>query len=138
MSWLGILALLGWPDIYLLSPEQFAHVTGKKPLGTEWAGDSDDKRRIITVHPGMRGKQRTNTLWHETAHVLWPWREHWWIYLFGCRMAGGGGDGGEKWKKGHELAEMPCRARLLELARRQSERLKRGGGSLRRKPGGCS
>lgn len=121
MGFLAILEELGWPEIYLVSPLQFKQIDGDT-LGSD-CGNSNSKHRCITVHPGLRGKVRENTLWHEIGHVLWPHKPEWWITFFGLRMARGGGIGSEAWMRGHTIDELPPRAELLKRARRAAERM---------------
>lgn len=126
-TYLKILDELGWPNIYLVPPEQLERVEGEKLHGD--FGMSSDYQPIITVHKGhrketppveggLRGRKLKNVIYHEIAHQLWPHRRHWWIECFAEVMAGGGGKGWYSRHFGHSVDEMPSREYLLKLARR--------------------
>lgn len=125
-----ILSELDWPAVFLVSNQQFENTEGDKIHGSY--GISAVSYPTITLNKGLRGKVLRNTIYHEIAHVLWPYRKHWWIYLFGEKMAGGGGNGGVKYTRGHTMDELPTRSRLLQLARLASKRMKaKSGKNLR-------
>lgn len=119
-----ILRELDYPPVFLVPLEQFERVDGTKLCGDY--GMASDRFPIITLKPGLRNKVRSNVIYHEIAHKLWPWQEHWWIECFAERMARGGGRGYWSQKTGHTVDDMPTRARLLELARRASARMREG------------
>ena len=113
-----ILAELDWPPIYLVSNEQFLHVDGVSVKGSY--GISSVKHPVFTIQKGLRGKVKTNTLYHECAHILFPNRPHWWIEAFAEKMARGGGKGFYCTKYSKTVDDLPPRAHLLKLARRAS------------------
>lgn len=111
---------LGKPNVYLVAPKQFENAEGDKL--EDCYGISSEQRPIITVARGLRGRVLKNTICHEIAHHLWPWRKHWWIEAFAERMADGGGAGYYCKKYRHTADELPPRQELLRLARRASAR----------------
>ena len=117
-----ILAELGWPPIYFISQEQFLHVEGVSVKGSY--GISSTKYPVFTIQKGLRGKVKTNTIFHECAHILFPHWPHWKVEAFAEKMAGGGGKGYFCQKYGHSVDDLPPRSYLLKLARRASKRLK--------------
>lgn len=131
MSWISILDELGRPMIYQLPPKQFEWVEGDKIHGL--CGNSSVEYPVVTIHPGLRGKVRANTIYHEIGHKLFPSRPHWWIDLFGERMARGGGRGYWATKYGKTLDDIQPRARLVVLSRRASKRLNKKTTTRRRK-----
>jgi hypothetical protein len=115
-----ILSELDWPAIYLVKPGQFKRISGWD-IGDNAGGSYGN---VITVHPGMRGKARENTLYHEIGHCLWPYKPEWWITCFGLKMARGGGVGSAEYLRGHMLDELPTRSVLLRMAQRQARKLR--------------
>lgn len=120
----AVLQELNWPELYLVTPKQFAKLPGGWDIGND-AGGAIEDQGVITVNRGFRGKARLNTIWHEIFHVLYPKWPEWKCYFVGFRMAGGGGTGGESCTQGHTLDEIPSRATLLRMARRQVERYRK-------------
>lgn len=120
---LKILAELDWPPIFLISPEQFTHIEGTTLKGSD--GIASTSYPTITIKRGLRGKVKSNVIYHELAHHLFPSRPHWWVDNFGEVMARGGGRGYWAKKYNKYLEDMPTRSRLLKLARRASRRMKR-------------
>lgn len=118
-----ILREIDFPPIFIISPEQFAHVEGAKLEGDY--GIAASKYPVIAIRKGLRGRVKDNTIWHEVGHHLFPHWPHWKVEAFAERMAGGGGRGFYCTKYGHSVEEMPPRSYLLKLARRASRRLKR-------------
>jgi hypothetical protein len=116
----NILDELGWPNIYLISSEQFEHIDGDKMRGLY--GIASDHEPVISINTGLRGRVLRNTLYHEIAHHLFPHRPHWWIECFAEKMAGGGGRGYYSNLTGHTPDELPTRTSLLAVARRASKR----------------
>lgn len=115
-----MLGELGWPKVYLVSARQFEKVEGdylykKNPDGSEYSGFSATKAPIITLHYNLRGKVLKNTIIHEILHIIYPWRQHWWIECAAEVLACGGGRGYYSTKYGHSPAELPSRDRLLHL-----------------------
>lgn len=121
--YLKILKELDWPPVYMVNPEQFEHVDGNSVRGCY--GISNAFHRIFTVKRGLTGKVRANTIYHEIGHILFPSKPHWWIDLYGEKMARGGGKGYWSTVYGKTLEDLPSRARLVELSRRASKRMKR-------------
>lgn len=120
---LRILKELGWPPIYLIPPEQYEQFEGEALSNVTW-GYAAIYYPVITIHPDIGDKATENTIYHEIAHHLWPWRPHWWIDVFGEKMAGGGGRGW--WAKSYNKTfdDLPPREKLVKMARRQAEKLK--------------
>jgi hypothetical protein len=123
-GFLKIVAELGNPPIFLVSPRQFKAMEGDELHFYRAVGIASVDYPIIAIYPGLQGKARDNTIYHEIAHHLWPWRPHWWIECFGEKMAGGGGRGYYSGLSGHTPNDLPSRKKLLEMARRQSNKLK--------------
>jgi len=120
---LRILKELGWPPIYLIPPEQFQSLDGDKVGALAW-GIASIRYPTISLLPGLSKKPRINTIYHELAHHLWPWKPHWWIECFAEKMAEGGGRGWYSRHYNHTVDDLPSRDSLLRMARRQSEKLK--------------
>lgn len=120
---LKIMAELDYPPIWMISPEQFKHVEGVSVKGCY--GVSSTTYPVFTIDGGLRGKIRANTIFHECGHILFPHRPHWWIDLFGEIMARGGGRGYWANKYSKTPDDMPSRSKLLKLARRASQRMKK-------------
>lgn len=117
----AILEELGWPNIFLVSPEQFKKIDGE---GLEQSyGISGDKYPIIAIRKGLVWKTLRNTIYHEIAHIIFPHRDHWWIEAYAEKMAGGGGTGIYCEEYGHSIDELPSREKLLALSRKASARL---------------
>jgi hypothetical protein len=124
-----ILIALGWPPIFLIPHFQFAMLEGEEyreenSVGNFVMGIAAWDYPVITVHPHLEGKTLENVLWHEVGHHLWPWRQHWWIEVFGEKMARGGGRGVYAKRYNKTVKDLPPRGTLLKMARRQSEKLK--------------
>jgi len=128
-GFLKIIKELNYPPIFLVSPHQFSMIDGEgkkdeNSLSALVVGIAATGYPIITIHSTLEGKERDNTIYHELAHHLWPWRQHWWIEMFAEKMANGGGRGyySKKYKK--KRTDLPTKARLRNMARRQAEKLK--------------
>lgn len=120
-----ILKELGWPRVYLVSPEQFHELEGWNPEDV-WGGQGD-KHPIITVVGSPDKKMRKNIIYHEIFHHIFPSRPHWWIEAAAQKMARGGGRGEYSVQSGHTIYDLPSREILLKLARRASKRFNEGG-----------
>src|ERR1700690_356761 len=125
MEFRGILEELGWPNVYLLTPEQFEHVEGDK-VGSDF-GISSVKYPVLTLRKGLRGRCKRNIIYHEIGHIIFPNRRPWWVECFAERMANGGGQGYYAKRYGPSIEELPPRSYLLRLARFASARLNRKG-----------
>lgn len=119
-TYIKILEELDWPNIYLVSPQQFEHAEGDKIKGNY--GIASDYQPIVTIARGLRGRKLSNTIYHEIGHHLFKFRPHWWIECFAEKMAGGGGRGDYSVKFGHTIDELPARSALLKIAQRASRR----------------
>jgi hypothetical protein len=119
-----ILKELGWPRIYLVSPEQFHELEGWNPKDV-WGGQGD-KFPIITVVGKPDAKMKKNIIYHEIFHHLFPNRPHWWIEVSAQKMARGGGRGEYSIQSGHTIYDVPSRKIILELARRATKRFNGG------------
>lgn len=121
---------LNYPPVFLIPRSQFAMIEGEEHKEendvslTVWGLAAVDYP-VITIHPWLTGLAKDNTIYHEIAHHLFPEKPHWWIDLFGEKMAGGGGRGTHADKLGFTLAALPPRSRLLKMARLRSAHLKR-------------
>ena len=129
-GFLKIIRELGYPPIFIISPHQFSMIEGEEKreansINDRVVGLAAIDFPVITIHPWLEGKVLDNVIYHEIAHHLWPWRPHWWIEMFGQKMARGGGRGyySKKYKK--KLSDLPPRDRLVKMARKQSEKLKK-------------
>jgi hypothetical protein len=120
-----ILEELGWPAIYLVSPEQFKELEGWNPLDV-WGGQGD-KHPIITVVGKPDRKMRRNIIYHEILHHLFPRKPHWWIEVVAQKLAKGGGRGEFSIISGHTVYDVPSRDELIKLAKRASKRFNNGG-----------
>jgi hypothetical protein len=128
-GFLKIIKELNYPPIFLIPPKQFEMLEGEEKkeenkLDAVTFGIAAMQYPVITVRNDIGGKTLDNVIYHEIAHHLWPWRQHWWIECFAEKMAGGGGRGMYSAKYGHHPIELPPRSKLLQMARRQSEKLK--------------
>jgi hypothetical protein len=126
---LKIMRQLNYPPIFLIPPKQFAMIEGEEKkednsLDEITFGIAAVDYPVISVRDDIGGKTLTNVIWHEIAHHLWPWRQHWWIEAFAEKMARGGGKGMYCEKYGHSVDDLPPREKLLRMARRQAEKLK--------------
>jgi hypothetical protein len=126
---LKIMKQLNYPPIFLIPPKQFEMIDGEEKrnenmLDAETFGIAATYYPVISVRDDIGGKTLANVIWHEIAHHLWPWRQHWWIEAFAERMADGGGKGMYCKKYGHSVADVPSKKKLLQMARRQAEKLK--------------
>lgn len=119
-TFLRILEELDWPNVYLVDPKQFEKVDGWNIRGSH--GMAGRLHPIITIARGTRGKVLRNTIYHEIAHKLFPYRPHWWIECASERLARGGGRGEWSILSGHTVDEMPPRNALLKTFRRASKR----------------
>lgn len=115
-----ILEELGWPRIFLVSPEQFHEIEGWDPADV-WGG-AGEKAPIITIVGKQSYKMRCNTIYHEILHHLFPHRPHWWIEASAQRLAKGGGRGEYSKLSGHTVYDVPNRDVLIKLSRRASDR----------------
>ena len=120
----NILEELGWPNIYLIPIDQFIHIEGYPNRASKRGdyGEASDFAPVVNIRTDMRGKERTNTIYHEILHPLFPNRPHWWIECAAERLARGGGRGQWSKKYGHTVDEMPSRQKLVELCRKASKR----------------
>ena len=128
-GFMKIIKMLNFPPIFLIPPKQFEMLDGEEmkednTLDEITFGIAAIDYPVISVRDDIGGKTLDNVIWHEIAHHLWPWRQHWWIEAFAEKMAGGGGKGIYCEKYGHSVADLPPRDQLLKMARRQSEKLK--------------
>lgn len=128
-GFMKIIKELNYPPIFLIPPKQFEMLDGEdrkeeNRLDTETLGIAAVQYPVIAIRDDIGGKTLENTIYHEIAHHLWPWRPHWWIECFAEKMAGGGGRGIYSKKYGHSPDDLPSRAHLLKMARRQAEKLK--------------
>jgi hypothetical protein len=128
-DYLKIMTALGWPPIFMIHHRQFEMLEGEEKKEENRVNDfvvgiAAWDYPVFTIHPWLEGKERENVIWHEIAHHLWPWQKHWWIEMFAEKMTGGGGRGvySKKYKK--RRGDLPPKAKLLEMARRQANRLK--------------
>lgn len=122
-----ILEELDFPPVFLVSEEQFAHVEGASMEGD--MGISAVKYPVFAIKRGLRGKVKENVIYHEIFHQLFPHWKHWKIECAAERMARGGGRGYWSIKYGKTVADVPSRARILQLARKASKRLKHSSNS---------
>lgn len=125
-----IMEELNWPPIFIISPRQFSMLDGEENRKNNslskkdaW-GLSATRYPVITVLPNLKRKARDNVIYHEIAHQLWPWKPHWWIEIFGEKMARGGGRGYWASRFNKTPDDLPSRDQLLIMARRQGERMK--------------
>ena len=123
-TFLRILDELGWPNVYLVDPEQFKNVDGVSIDGS--FGIASVEHPIISIEKGLRGRALRNTIYHEIGHHLFPHRPHWWIECAAERLANGGGRGCWSKKYGHTVDEMPTRVVLLNLFKKASKRFNDG------------
>ena len=126
---LKIMKQLNYPPIFLIPPKQFEMLDGEEKreenkLDAITFGIAAVYYPVIAVRDDIGGKTLANVIWHEVAHHLWPWRQHWWVECFAEKMAGGGGRGDYSIKYGHTVDDLPPRHVLLRMARRQAEKLK--------------
>ena len=122
-GFLAIMNELGWPPVYLIPPKQYEQFEGEKLNKRDVVGYAGIDYPVIVIYSGLRGRERDNVIYHEIAHHLWPWKPHWWIDLFGEKMAGGGGRGTWARSQGKTLDDLPDRHVLVKMARRQSKKL---------------
>jgi hypothetical protein len=122
-GFLKIMEELGWPPVYLIPSKQYQQFAGEKMSRSTTWGYAAEEYPVITVLSGLRGKSRDNVIYHEIAHHLWPNKPHWWIDIFGEKMAGGGGRGHWAYTYGKTLDDLPDRETLVKMARKQSARL---------------
>lgn len=115
-----ILEELGWPKIYLVSPEQFHELEGWDPSDV-WGG-AGELNPVITVVGKPDRKMRKNIIYHEILHHLFPHRPHWWIEVVAQKLARGGGRGEFSKISKHTIYDIPSRDVLIKLARRATER----------------
>ncbi len=128
-GFLKIIKELNYPPIFLIPAQQFAMIDGvenrdENMVGGETFGIAATAYPVFAIRDDIGGKTLDNTIYHEIAHHLWPWRPHWWIDLFGEVMARGGGRGHWAMKYNKTPDDLPPREKLLKMARRQSEKLK--------------
>lgn len=124
MNYAQIIRELEYPPIFLVSPAHFEHTDGDRMDGDTLYGMASKYFPIIVLRPGLKGKVRTNVIYHELAHHLFPHRPHWWIEAFAEKMARGGGKGLYCTKYGHSIADLPSRKHLLNTAIRAVRRMK--------------
>ena len=115
-----ILQELGWPRIYLVSPEQFHEIEGWDPSDV-WGG-AGDKYPVITVVGKPSTKMRKNIIYHEIFHHIFPNRPHWWIEVAAQKLARGGGRGEYTKLSGRTIYDVPDRETIIGLAKRASTR----------------
>lgn len=128
-GYLKIIEEFDYPPIFLIHPRQFAMLEGEKMKESNSISDivwglAAVDYPVFTVHPGISGKARDNVIYHEIGHHLWPWKPHWWLDIFGEKMAGGGGRGYWAKQRNKTIDDLPPRDVLLKLGRRQGEKLK--------------
>lgn len=92
-GFLKIMEELGWPPVYLIPPKQYQQFAGEKMSRRTTWGYAATHFPVLTILTGLKGRERDNVIYHEIAHHLWPNKPHWWIEIFGEKMAGGGGRG---------------------------------------------
>ena len=119
-----ILEELGWPAIYLVSPEQFHKLEKWNPKDV-WGG-AGTYHPIITVVGKPDRKTRKNIIYHEILHHIFPNRPHWWIEVASQKLARGGGRGEYSKIFGHTVYDIPNRETLVRLAKRASKRFNGG------------
>ena len=129
VEYLKILDELDYPPAYLIDHEHFAMLDGKENRSENMVNDmvwgiSWDAHRVFALHPWLEGKERTNVIYHEIAHILWPYKPHWWIEAFAEKMARGGGKGTFCRRYNHSVRDLPPRKKLLEMARKRGNKLK--------------
>lgn len=117
-----ILRELDWPPVFLISVEQYEHIDGCSLEGDY--GISSVKYPVFAIRKGLRGRVKENVIYHEVFHVLFPHWEHWRVECAAERMARGGGRGYWSVRFDKTVDDVPSRARILELARRASKRMK--------------
>lgn len=120
-----ILEELGWPNIYLVSPEQFKAMEGWD-VHTVYGG-AGEHNPTVTIVRSFDGKvldykTRKNVLYHEILHHLFPHRPHWWIEVVAQKLANGGGRGAYSKISGHTVNDVPSRQKLVKLIKRASKR----------------
>jgi len=120
-----ILQELDWPNIYMVSPEQFHELEGWDPSDV-WGG-CGDKHPVITVVGKPKTKMRRNIIYHEIFHHLFPHRPHWWIEMTAQKLARGGGRGEYSKISGHTLNDVSSREIIIKLAQRATRRFNNGG-----------
>lgn len=128
-TWLKVLEIFGWPNVYLIPPKQFEQVEGPKyklyhkdPDGSSYTGFASRYEPCITSHHGMRGKKLVNNLAHELLHKVQPWRRHWEIECMAERIAGGGGRGYYSTKYNHTVDDVPSREKVIKSIRISTKR----------------
>jgi hypothetical protein len=119
---LKILSQLDYPPIFFISIEQYEHLDGVSLSGD--FGISSVKYPVFTIRRGLRGKVKENVIFHEVFHILFPHWKHWKVECAAEKVARGGGRGHWARKYGKTVDDVPSRARILELARRASARMK--------------
>ena len=115
-----VLADLGNPRVYYVSPEQFKVIEGDD-VGED-CGLSSLDYPIFTIAPRLKRRARKNTIYHEVLHLILPSKREWWVELASEILAKGGGKGEYTKLTGHTLTELPTRSELLKAARRASAR----------------
>lgn len=129
-GFLKIIKELNYPPIFLIPPQQFEMLEGEENRQDNrvhrgvW-GLAAIYFPVITVLPTLEGKEQDNVIYHEIGHHLFPEKEHWWIDLFGEKMARGGGRGEEAARHNKTPDDIPPRSELLKMARSRSRKLKR-------------
>lgn len=114
-----ILEELGWPEIYLVSPEQFEKL--EEPPYEYW-GMSGARHPVIAIVGKQDYKNRRNTIYHEILHLLFPHREHWWIECAAKRLARGGEHGEWSKKYGKTMDDVPDRKTIVKMCVRASRK----------------
>jgi hypothetical protein len=127
--YMEIMKALDYPPVFLIPPEQFAMLEGPEKkednsVNHYIQGIAAVRYPVLTVNPDLHGLTLINVIWHEVGHHLWPWKPHWWIEMFGEKMANGGGRGYWSARYNKTPDDLPSRSVLLKLARRQAKKLK--------------
>ena len=129
VEYMRIIKELDYPPAFLADHEHFAMLEGEEKKSENMVNDltwgiASPEQGVFVVHPWIEGKERSNVIYHEIAHILWPWRQHWWIEMFAEIMARGGGRGHYSKLYNKSKKDMPSRSKLLKMARRQSNKMK--------------
>jgi hypothetical protein len=129
-GFLKIIEELDFPPIFLVHHKQFEMIEGEERRNDNKVTDlavglAAIYYPVFTIHPWLEGRERDNVIYHELAHHLWPYKPHWWIEIFAQKMARGGGKGFYSAKYKKTIRDLPPRAKLLQMARAQSARIKK-------------
>ena len=118
----AILKKLGNPPIRLVQSGEFYKITGARLGGFD--GRCHPMRRIITVKRNREFVEIKDVLWHEIAHILFPSKPHWWIECFAQKLSGSPLAGHYTSKYCKSVKDVPSKAKLLDLARKSTARIK--------------